>query len=182
MISTLKLDHTKKSLNEAFGLSDFDEHYVKTAIVFETISNHIKVRDLYDSPDEAPAEMTSTSGVLEAVLKHATSQEMRDYMLLMFKAGFHSVSHSLAELESAKEEKEEKGEDPIRKLMRKLVMTLKTEGLKVTIQKVRDCNHNFKKFVEQVLNPDTFQKDKGAADDIDRLLGGILGKKDEDED
>jgi hypothetical protein len=87
----LKFKHDEEKLHRAFGLSDQVKDLIREKILFCTFSNILVRDELFDDKDDAPAELTSITGILEKALGLATEQE-HDYMLLTFN-DTHDMGH-----------------------------------------------------------------------------------------
>jgi hypothetical protein len=173
---TVKFDHTQTDFSACLGLSKYEMHYVKAAIVFETIASATKVVEFYDSPKDAPQELTTISGNLERCLKHCKTDGQKIYLLLHFQAGHRGTHEALEEAsKSSKKESMLKGDD-LGSVLKSLVDVLKSEGMRHTIAQIRKCNYDFDKFVETTLPEEGFAKDKDSFKDIDDMLNDILGK------
>lgn len=172
----VKFDHTQTDFHDCLGVSKYEMHYVKAAIVFETIASATKVVEFYNSPKEAPQDLTTISGNLERCLKHCKTDGQKIYLLLHFQTGHRGTHEALEEAsKSAKDEITLKGGD-VGSILKNLVNVLKTEGMRHTIAQIKKCNYDFEKFVETTLPEEGFGKDKDNFKDIDDMLNGILGK------
>lgn len=65
---TVKFDHTAGSIYSVFGLTKERAMEITGSILFTEIDKAYTAQSLYDDPNEAPAEFTTKTGVLDAVL------------------------------------------------------------------------------------------------------------------
>ena len=65
---TVKFDHSAGSFHSVFGLSKSRAMEITGSILFTEIDKAFVVHELFNNADEAPAEFTTQTGVLDAVL------------------------------------------------------------------------------------------------------------------
>lgn len=80
----MKLNHEAKSLGDAFNLSDNIQNRITATIMYEFINRQYQIEHLYDDVDDAPLELTTTSGMLEACINKASGAAEKLYTVWEF--------------------------------------------------------------------------------------------------
>jgi hypothetical protein len=182
LIKMPKFDHSKDTLGSVIGMSDYDQHYVKTSIIFEVISTSLLTQDLFEDPSEAPKDMTTVSGLLEKSLRHAKTPLQQMYCLLEFQVGYAHTRHGMEMIEEKQEKQKDKkvdgkdikDEDGLKNLLSKLVDKLKTLPLQATIEEVIKCNYDFDTFVKNVIPRSNYDEQGNCKTSSGRGPGGSL--------
>ena len=65
---TVKFDHTQGAIHSVFGISKVRAAEITGSIIFLEIDKAFTASKLYDDVSEAPAEFTTKTGVLDALL------------------------------------------------------------------------------------------------------------------
>jgi hypothetical protein len=79
-----KMDHEQNTLYAAMGLDFYERNIVSNTILFETVSNHLLVNELFDDPKEAPIGMCSMTGILERSLERLEDDTKKFFLTLSF--------------------------------------------------------------------------------------------------
>lgn len=175
LIKLPKFDHSQESLGGVIGMSEYEQHYVKTAILFEILSTRIRVKDLFEDPEEAPVDMSTMSGLMEKALRHAKTFEQQIYVLMEFQLGYSHTIHGIMALEEAatkklEEEAANSVEGDLKNLLSRLVDRLKTAPLQATMDEVIKCDHDFDKFINSVIPKKNYDENGNC-----RVRGGRAG-------
>ncbi len=80
----MKLNHEAKSLGDAFNLSDNIQNRITATILYEFINRQYQMENLFDDEDDAPLELTTTSGALEACINKASGAAEKLYTVWEF--------------------------------------------------------------------------------------------------
>lgn len=172
----VKFDHNQEEFISCLGLSKYDEHYVKAAIVFETIASATKVVELYDKIEDAPVELRTVSGSIQRSLQHCNTDAQRLYLLLNFHKGYNATKDALEKAAKAAKIEGKVSGDDLSGLLGVILDAIQSEGIRHTIAQVKRCNYDFQVFVEKTLPEKDFGKQSEKFKDIDDMLNGILGK------
>lgn len=76
----IKFDHSADTLQKSLGISDERADILSATYFFESINKNFLVKELFDNPDEAPSNLTTKTGVLEAVFEDCETEEERLYV------------------------------------------------------------------------------------------------------
>jgi hypothetical protein len=194
-----KLNHKAENWEDSLGLSFYQRNFVSNAILFEALSARMLVKDLYDSPDEAPDELTTATGTLDLAFSHLRTPEEQTYCLLIFRDVRSEVLGLYEELEAMENKKSEKKpegdkkeEDAQDKFVRGLRMVIedmftKTRyaPIQMAIRAIKDSNFTWDKFIEKVCPKDKMDqidseiqgmKKSGVKGNLNELLGKLFGK------
>lgn len=181
LIKLPKLDHSAKTLGEVFGLSDYESNYVKSAIVFEVISTTILAKELFSDPNDAPDDMTTLSGIFQRAFAHAKTPEQQYLLMMEFRSGYNRMMgelNSFEEVPTVPKDILEKDKMGIANILAQLVGKLKSLPIQHTIEKIKECNHDFDKFIEIVLPRSDYDENgnssKDSAKNIDDMIRDSL--------
>lgn len=122
----MKLNHNSQSLGQAFNLSDEQQNKITATIFYEIIDSNMKIEELFDSPDEAPRELTTLSGTMEACLNRVTTASEKLYTVW-----------ELGKIDNLKNTDNEKDSAHFMQLMA------------VTTMMYMSCNKDYEKFVQK---------------------------------
>jgi hypothetical protein len=168
-----KMDHSKESLEKAMGLSFYQMNYVSTVVLFERLSSHIMVKELYDHHDEAPLELTTMTGLLELSLARLTTVPEQAYLLLMYRDLYRQINKDLDDMEKAdkakketrnqekktdekpkEENKEEAFVSAIKSIFEKVRKDMRFMPYLKAMEVLKEVNHDFQKFMDRVCPKD----------------------------
>ena len=68
----IKFNHDGRSLAESMSISKDRKVEIEAIVLYTMIVREIMVKNLFDSRDDAPRNMSTKSGVLEKLLEYAT--------------------------------------------------------------------------------------------------------------
>ena len=68
----VKINHESKTLQQSLGIDDNRADSISAFVMFHMINQTYMIQHLYDSPDEAPRNMKTKTGVLENVLSEVS--------------------------------------------------------------------------------------------------------------
>jgi hypothetical protein len=80
----LKFNHEGATMGAAMGLEGNQEAVLLGNMFYEIVNRDFIMHDLYDDPEEAPIELTTTSGLLETCLKRCTTENERTFTIWEF--------------------------------------------------------------------------------------------------
>lgn len=180
-----ELNHEKSDVGSAFGLSFYEQHYIKSAILFEILSTIKLTKQIYNSIDEVPNNMSSMTGFMERALTHAKTLEQQLYMVFEYQGAFFAIKDMISEAPTdISDLKEKLKTDPggaLAKLLAELTNKLKRSPLIAFNEAIEKSGHDFEKFIEIILPRDIFES--MSEDDInngetelDKLIRNALKK------
>jgi hypothetical protein len=182
-----QLNHEKSDVGSAFGLSFYEQHYIKSAILFEILSTTKLTKQIYNSVDEVPNNMSSMTGFMERALSHAKTLEQQLYMLFEYQGAFFTIKDMITEEPQPtdlKDLKEKLKTDPgsvLSKLLAELTNKAKRSPIIAINEAIEKSGHDFEKFIEIILPRDIFESmseedlDKGETE-LDKLIRQALKK------
>lgn len=180
-----KLDHSKSKLNAAFGISDYDKLYIKSAIIFELLSVHIMVNELYDDPKEAPSNMTTTTGLLERAMSHIDDKTQQIFMLMVFQETFDQTRTHMEMAASVSKEMEI---TDLKSTLQHFAHKIMAQPIALAMEAIREVGHDFDAFIKKVLPESKFDENGNMIEEdhtdseIDRLIKKALRNQDLDTD
>jgi hypothetical protein len=173
-----KLDHSQKDLAKAFGLTNYEKLYARTAVVFETLSLHMLTKKLFDKVDDAPDNMTTMTGILEHAMEHMKTPEQRAYLLVIFIESTEKVARAI---NSYGENAEKADTSSLEGTLKHLISQLEILPIKKSIDVISEVNHDFDAFVAKMLPKDKVDamENDDIPDDIKEMIRKAL-EDDED--
>lgn len=167
MLKMPKLDHSKNSFGEVMGLSDYEQHHAKTAILFETINCNLLAQRLFEDPEDAPADLRTVSGVLEKALSHSLSPAQQIYLCIEFHHTYMHTRNGIAAVQEMKESEQQKGKKEesekqkgsISALLGKIMKKIHALPLEESIEAVKKCDHDFERFIALMIPKSMYNKD-----------------------
>lgn len=76
----VKFNHTAENLQESMGLTQKRADELTASLFFEMINVQHMVESLFDNPEDAPANMTTKTGIMERVFDDVKSPEEMVYV------------------------------------------------------------------------------------------------------
>jgi hypothetical protein len=76
----VKFDHNAENLQQSMGLTQKRADELTATLFFEMISVQHMVESLFDNPEDAPANMTTKTGIMERVFDDVKSPEEMVYV------------------------------------------------------------------------------------------------------
>jgi hypothetical protein len=76
----VKFNHTAGNLQQSMGLTQQRADELTASLFFEMINVQHMVESLFDNPDDAPANMTTKTGIMERVFDDVKSSEEMVYV------------------------------------------------------------------------------------------------------
>jgi hypothetical protein len=76
----VKFNHTAENLQESMGLTQKRADELTATLFFEMINVQHMVESLFDNPEDAPANMTTKTGIIERVFDDVKSPEEMVYV------------------------------------------------------------------------------------------------------
>lgn len=76
----IKFDHTAETLQESMSIGQDRADALTASLFYEMINVQQLVNSLFDNPDDAPANLTTKTGVLERALEETKTQEEMVYV------------------------------------------------------------------------------------------------------
>jgi len=151
-----QFDHEAKGLSASLGLTDREVHYVRSAILFEALACPILAKELFDE-DQAPANMTTMTGVMERVYLHMRNYVEQFYMTMIFADGWFNIQNAIKHSEQLGEREAEINELPeaLKKMLSKAIGGPLQTLTGVTAQ-IRQSSFNFNEFVNIVLDDNNY--------------------------
>ena len=172
---SVKFDHTQSSIDKALGLTEYHETFLKAAIFFECLATNMKRDEFYGNSDDVPRELSTVTSVLERVLVHCPTNNLKVYAMLMFHHSYRLTKETIEETLEKKLKKDKKAPESVQELVKSLVETLKYDSLVHVMAKIKKYNYDFDKFIADVLpSEEYFNSKKDQHGDIDDLLNNIL--------
>lgn len=101
--STFKFQHDAPKVAQALGVNSTTEEKCLEIIIFSTINNFLLSEQLFDTREDAPSKLTSTSGDLETALHLVETEQEKDYVLFMFRQLHMAVQTSIAKKKALEE-------------------------------------------------------------------------------
>jgi hypothetical protein len=96
----LTFNHKEQAVEKAFGLESVESgKEIIGRIIFETIKAHLSIEELVKLEEKLPANLTTKTGVLEAVLKGVQSESEKAYALYSFTIYHEKVKYIRTEYE-----------------------------------------------------------------------------------
>lgn len=163
METIFKFSHDEETIQGALGLSETTDKKCTEIVFFSTLSNYFMARELFDNIDEAPRSLVTKTGDLEKCINLCSTEQEKDYILLMFNQLHQMAIESLAKHEML--EKIQGEEKRKLQLMMELMEIkikeaadekkadhiLPTEMFK-RIKIVKESRYNFEKYLKLVDN------------------------------
>lgn len=147
-----KLDHTVETLEESLGLTQYDVHYVRTAVLYECVASPLLVDMLFDSAEEAPEDLKTSTGILERTMSHLRNGQEQIYGLMIFNEGYGKLRELVHEQAEIIREGLAAGKSNDEILVEIMAKDGKLEmPLGEIIQKIKKNDFNFQSFVEELL-------------------------------
>lgn len=146
-----RLNHEQPVLYKVFGLTAYQKAYVKLAIIFETYSNALLASELYDNPDEIPADLSTASSVLEKALNHLRNSSEQMFGILIFQETYHRARVTLASLKEQDKPADSGEKEDLKSIVKKLVVHIQAEPVKQAMMTIKEVGFDFEKFIEKVL-------------------------------
>lgn len=75
----LKFNHDTKTIQDSLGIDSSRADHISANILFEIINQAYLVKNLFDSPENAPSNLTTKTGLLERVFEETTNEAERIY-------------------------------------------------------------------------------------------------------
>lgn len=175
-----KLDHNQKDLAKAFGLTNYEKLYVRTAVVFETLSLHMLSKKLFDNIDDAPDNMTTMTGILEHAVEHMKTPQQGAYLLVIFLETTEKVARSI---NSFGESAEKADISSLEGTLKHLISQLEIMPIKKSIEVINEVNHDFDAFVAKMLPKskiDAMESDD-IPDEIKEIIRKAMGEDPDDD-
>lgn len=170
---TIQFQHGKDEVSDSFSLTKNEATRVKLIIVFETIASDMKVKEFFTTPEEAPIELSSISGMLERCLELCPSMSMKAYLLLMFRDTYSSIQDLIDSIETCSPKA--KKLNPLHQALYKVMQELKKAGFDQLRDVIKKTKYDFERFYKEVAPDGSDDHIHGAAEDVNRFLGGLLG-------
>ena len=77
----VKFDHTAGNINRSLNISDERCDELDALVIYNIINQGMMIRQLFDNPDDAPANMRTKTGVLERCFESTANEAERVYLV-----------------------------------------------------------------------------------------------------
>lgn len=77
----VKFDHTSGNINRSLNITDERSDQLDALVMYNIINQGMMIRQLFDSPDDAPANMRTKTGVLERCFESTNNEAERIYLV-----------------------------------------------------------------------------------------------------
>lgn len=139
------MDHEQATLYAAMGLDFYERNIVSNTILFETVSNHLLVNELFDDPKEAPIGMCSMTGILERSLERLEDDTKKFFLTLSFgeiyMAARSAINHNKGNTKMG---------DYQEKIYKQVVKSHGDPYAKI-VKTIKDCSFDYDKFMIKTL-------------------------------
>lgn len=170
LIKLPKLNHSCTSLAGVFGLTRYEEDYIKTAIIFEILSSRILVSELFTDIKDAPDDMTTMTGIFQRAFNHAKTGQQQLLLTLEYHNAYQEISSAVVDMITKKPEKESaKGDlkEDIGALLKKLIDKIQYVPYEMAMKTILECNHDFDAFCEKMIPRKKYDADGKRSDKSD---------------
>ncbi len=75
----LKFNHDTRTIQDSLGIGKDRADRISANILFEMINQAFLIKNLFDSPDNAPSNLTTKTGLLERVFDETENEAERIY-------------------------------------------------------------------------------------------------------
>lgn len=161
MMTLPKFDHSGTNLEKSLSLTQKETHYVKNAIVFESLACPMLVGELFNEEEDAPLDMRSMTGILERVNGHMRNANEQMYMFMIFGDGYYHIQETIEESHNKVKEAEEKGKKADTNSLEDLLQTNDSNPsvpLANSIEAIRKCNYDFEKYISAVMKDEDYDE------------------------
>lgn len=191
-----KLNHESSTLYEALGLDFYERNIVSNTILFELLSNHMLVKDLFDDEKDAPVDMRTMTGLLEKCVDRISVEEQKFYLLMIYGQTYEatmSMLHRESKIDKVSTKGGTKKDEEIKEMIVKLVKKLDKQSPFDTIMKVIKAeSFDYERFMNKTLPIDKrseinqigerVEQARKTGEDIDLSdLGASFGFNQEDD-
>lgn len=194
-------DHTASCLAEAIGVTNSMRITSREKIFFATIANYLQGRELYEDPEEIPAEFHTKTGDLSRALKLIDNQLEYEYSLITFMR-FQEMAQEVCKkhnfLNSSEVSESDKSKlkivDTLKDMMLQHQLIEKKEenpfeakdvnqilpsNLMQRIDLVKQSQYNWNTYFKMVKTKGLVQDIAGSDFDVDGFLHDIMGRMDD---
>lgn len=77
----VKFNHTSGNIHRSLNITDERCDQLDALVMYNIINQGMMIRQLFDSPDDAPANMRTKTGVLERCFESANNEAERIYLV-----------------------------------------------------------------------------------------------------
>ena len=77
----VKFDHTSGNIPRSLNITDERSDQLDALVMYNIINQGMMIRQLFDSPDDAPANMRTKTGVLERCFESTNNEAERIYLV-----------------------------------------------------------------------------------------------------
>lgn len=77
----VKFNHTAGNINRSLNISDERCDHLDALVMYSIINQAMMIRQLFDNPDDAPANMRTKTGVLERCFESTVNEAERIYLV-----------------------------------------------------------------------------------------------------
>lgn len=77
----VQFDHTSGNINRSLNITDERSDQLDALVMYNIINQGMMIRQLFDTPDDAPANMRTKTGVLERCFESTNNEAERIYLV-----------------------------------------------------------------------------------------------------
>ena len=77
----VKFDHTSGNIPRSLNITDERSDQLDALVMYNIINQGMMIRQLFDTPDDAPANMRTKTGVLERCFESTNNEAERIYLV-----------------------------------------------------------------------------------------------------
>jgi hypothetical protein len=74
-------DHTQRDVQRALSIPDHRSDVLDAKVLFSMINQAMMIHQLFDTPDDAPLNLRTKTGIMERILDEAESDNERIYLV-----------------------------------------------------------------------------------------------------
>jgi hypothetical protein len=167
----ITFNHEAETLPNSININTEELIYTKKALIFSILSPRVMSEMYYDDPDDAPSNMTTTSGRLELGLSLLNKDNMKFYYLYNYKDIYTKLTGMYMAYKNPDILKNliKEDLDDINIALKNLIMHIKIKPVKDIVESIEKSNGNFLNFLENTKNLLIFDED-----------GDLLNKEEEE--
>lgn len=77
----VKFDHSERNINRSLNITDERSDQLDALVMYTMVNQAMMIRQLFDDPKDAPANMRTKTGILERCFEAAENEAERIYLV-----------------------------------------------------------------------------------------------------